>query len=305
MLIPLFLNFLYSLTFVVGKVVLDFSHPFFFVAVRMIGSGLVSFLIYFAMEKSFRKILDLHFSDWLLIIFIGLTNIYVTNAFEFWGLQYLTAAKSAFIYNLTPFFGALISFFMFSEKMTAKKWIGLLLGFFGVMPLLTQTGEVLDTTYKIGFLSTAELALLSSSLATALGWNSIRYFMKHEHKIVSPFIINGFSMMFGGVLCLGQSFAFESSPMIFGVTYWYAGFIFAILIATLVISYNLHSFLLKTYTATFLFFFGFTCPLITAILGAIFLHEPITYRFVISAVLVFIGLWFFYQEELSQGYIKH
>lgn len=304
MLLPLFLNFLYSLTFVVGKVVLDFSQPIFFVAVRMIGSSILSFCIYFYIHKNDKISIRLTKKDWLLIIFISITNIYITNAFEFWGLQYLSAAKSAFIYNLTPFFAALISYFVFSEIMTIKKWTGLVIGFCGVMPLLTECSDVVDTTYKIGFLSLAELALLAASIATALGWISIRFFVKGTKRL-SPFLINGFSMMFGGLLCLLQSYFFETGPMIFGASYSYATFIFVGLIISLVASYNLHSFLLKKYTATFLFFFGFTCPLITAILGFVFLHEPITYRFLLSVVFVFIGLSVFYQEELKQGYIQH
>ena len=50
-------------------------------------------------------------------------------------------------------------------------------------------------------------------------------------------------------------------------------------------------------------FAGFVDPICAAFYGWIFLGETITPYFILSTVLVFIGLYVFYMEELRQGYV--
>ena len=76
-----------------------------------------------------------------------------------------------------------------------------------------------------------------------------------------------------------------------------------IVLGSSVLGYLLYTMMLKKYTATFLSFAGFIQPLCAAILGWFFLGEYVTYTFFLSAILVFSGLYLFYQEELKQGYV--
>jgi drug/metabolite transporter (DMT)-like permease len=61
--------------------------------------------------------------------------------------------------------------------------------------------------------------------------------------------------------------------------------------------------LLRRFTATFVSFAGFTTPLFTAILGWFFLGETVTMSFYLSTIVVFSGLYLFYQDELQKGVV--
>ena len=77
----------------------------------------------------------------------------------------------------------------------------------------------------------------------------------------------------------------------------------ALIIVSNFICYNLYGYLLKRYSATFISFAGFVTPLFTALFGWYYLGETITASFYISAAIVFVGLFMFYQEELKEiGY---
>ena len=75
----------------------------------------------------------------------------------------------------------------------------------------------------------------------------------------------------------------------------------ALIIVSNLLAYNLYGALLKRFSATFLSFAGFSTPLITAFFGWAFIHETVSWGFIGCAVIVFIGLGLFYQEELRQG----
>ena len=302
MFLIILLNLLYSNVFIVGKFALEVSQPFFLTGVRMLFAGLVSMIIYYWKYHNIDDIKSLTKSDWNLMFIIGVTNVYITNSFEFWGLQYLPSGKAAFIYSLSPFWMALLAYFLFSEKMTKQKWIGFFIGFVGFLPIIVGNSDVTDTTMRIGSVSLAEAAILFASFATAFGWSAMRILVR-QHKF-STFLLNGITMFIGGICCLIHSFFFEASPVVDtqAVGMFLSCAIFMSLTHS-VFAYNLHAFLLKKYTSTFISFSCFLCPIFAAFFGWIVLGEPITMVFVGCAIGVFTGLYVFYKAELDQGYI--
>jgi drug/metabolite transporter (DMT)-like permease len=303
----LFMYAAWSSVFSLGKMALEVSPPIFLTAFRMLLAAalLLGYLI-IRNRSSFK------FSkkQWALLGLLSLFSIYLTNAFEFWGLQHLTAAKTCFIYSLSPFFAALFSYIHFGEKMNLKKWLGMGIGFLGFIPLLaTQKGaEELLTT--IPFLSWPELAMVGASICTAYGWILLRMVInpqtKEEKNPISPLMANGISMLIGGFLALIHSFFIDSwapTPVkveSFGP--FLQGVILMALISN-VLCYNLYGHLLKKFTATFLSFMGLFSPIFASINSWFFLKEQPSMIIFISTAIVSLGLWLIYSAELRQGYM--
>ena len=221
--------------------------------------------------------------------------------FEFWGLRYLTSFKTCFIYSLSPFISAIFSYFLFSEGLSLKKWMGLLVGFLGFLPILLSQTSSEEQTGHLFFFSWAELAVLTAAICSVYGWIVLRQLV-NEHQM-SPLMANGASMFVGGVLALGHSFMVEDwnpFPVTNYSVFWECT-ILLILISNL-ICYNLYGTLLKRYSATFMSFAGLTTPLFAALFGWLMLGEVVTWPFYISFVIVFLGLLLFDQEELKQSY---
>lgn len=306
MILVFLLTFLYGTVFILGKLALEVCPPFFLTGVRMLIGGIVSLFLFYAVErKSLKSIIKLPSYIWKQVLILSIVNIYIPNSYEFWGLQYLSAGKSAFIYNLTPFFSAGISYIFLKEYMTINKFIGLLIACVGFVPLLVGVADVADITFKIGYISLAELALVLASFSTAFGYVLMRVMSKEE--TISPFLFNGVSMIVGSVFCFIHAHFAEGAPYVLPENY-----LRFIVLATLtslilnVICFNLCAFLLRRYTATFILFASFMAPLWAAILGYFFLHEEVSMLFIVSSSLVFVGLVIFYQQELKQGYVvKH
>ncbi len=298
------LNCLYAAMFIFAKQGLAVAQPIFMTGIRMMMGGFMSLIIYTWLHHSLvKKITSINLIQWLWIGMLTLCNVYICNSLEIWALQYLSVGKTAFIYNLTPFFSALFSYFLFSEIMTMQKWAGLILGFIGFLPILLGPSQIVDITTRYGYFSLAEIALFGAAVTSIIGWTIMRLLL--ETGQFSPFFLNGVSMLLGGLLCLVHAAWYEHAPYITqGAMVPFVQLVILLGLFKQTIAYNLNSFLLTRYTTTLVAFFSFSASLIAACLGVIFLDETISIYFVISVITVFIGLALFYQEELRQGYMR-
>ncbi len=291
----------WSSAFSIGKLALAFSPPVFLTGFRMILAGTI-LLGYLGIAK--RSSFKLEKNKWLCLLLLGFFSVYLANILEFWGLQYLSAAKTSFIYSLSPFFTALFSYIHFKEKMNGKKWIGLTIGFLGFIPvLMTQTGS--EELFSVaGFLSWPTIALMGAALTAVYGWVLLRLILKNSE--ITPVMANGTSMLFGGVIALVHSFFIDSwspIPVTEGHLYSMAKIVFILTVLSNIICYNLFGMMLKRFTATFLSFMGLLSPIFASITGWIFLGEPISWIIFLSTGIVSMGLWIVYYVELKQGYI--
>lgn len=293
---------LWSSVFSLAKIALEVSPPLFLTAARMLLAGLI--LVIFLFIKN-RASFSFTFKQFGLLCLLGVFSIYLTNALEFWSLQHLTAAKTCFIYSLSPFFAALFSYLHFGEKINTRKWIGMAIGFAGFIPVLATQKGAGELLTSFSFLSWPELAMMAASAFTAYGWILLR--LAIQSGSISPLMANGISMLFGGGLALIHSLLVDPwTPLPVSSSNWGA-FTQGILIMTLIsniLCYNLYGFLLKRFTATFLSFMGLLSPIFASLNSWIFLGEAPSPILLVSTGVVSLGLWMIYSAELKQGYIR-
>jgi len=283
-------------SFTLCKFILLYAKPFFFVGVRMVAAGVC--LLGYSFYKNGLKV-SFSKKEWHLLGQVVIFHIFCAYVFDLWALQYLTSAESSFFYNASPFIAAFFSYYWFAERMTHTKWIGLSIGCLGFIPELFQLGNGQVASYSVGILP--HLAMLVAVSSGVYGWIVMRALVKEGH---SPLLINGIGMVGGGVLALTASYFLEGwqvSPVTDLMLFIY--YTAALILIINFVFYNLYGFLLKRYSATLLSFAGALTPFFVAVFGAIFLGEQLTLHFFFSLLVVCIGLYLFYREELKQGYI--
>ncbi len=290
---------LFAGVFTLCKISLNYAQPFFIIGTRMIAAGGIMLLYRFFKDRSAFSFVK---SGWLNIFLIAFLGIYVTNVAEFWGLQYLTSSKTCFLYSASPFMSAFFSFLILKESMNRQKWIGLCIGFIGLLPILFS-GRGEGTAGGSFFLfSLPELALILATIASTVGWILLRQTV--AHKKICLVVANGFAMLIGGVLTLGHSALTENwNPV--PVYDWIPFSItaLALLLISNLSAYNLYGYLLKRYTATFMAFAGFSTPFFAAVFGWFFLHETVPWPLWAGLTVLFLGLMIFHREEIrSKGF---
>lgn len=292
---------LYSLfagVFVIQKAALEYTQPIFLVGSRMLVAGLL-LIGYQYFTKG--EIVRFRLKDLVLLGCLAFFNIYLTNILEVWGLKYLTSAKTCFLYSFSPYFAALLSYFLFNEKLSGKKWLGLIVGFIGFIPILINHSTQEEVLGNFLIFSWPELAVMGAAFCSVYGWILLRQLVNEREY--SPMLANGYSMLFGGIMALITSMNIEAwDPLPITEFQPFLECTVALLIVSNIVAYNFYGYLLKRFSATFLSFAGFITPLITAFFGWVFLGESISWPFYVSAAIVFSGLLLFYQEELKSGY---
>lgn len=294
MLLIILLYSLFGTSFVLGKYLLKYSTPLFITGIRFALGGLI--LIAYQRWNGHRFSFSRSSLFWYAQMVV--LGIFVTYTLRLWALTDMPAAKTNFLYNLSPFAASLFSYFMFNERMSYKKWVGLTIGCVGLLPILMSTTPLEQAVGGISFLSWPEIAVLISVITHTYSWIIMRKLIKDEKH--TPIMINSISMTAGGILALFISFITEGFSAV--STTNIPDFLFnltAIVLISNIICYNLYGYLLKRHTATFVSFAGFMGPLFTALYGWILLGETVTWHFYASSVIVFVGLYLFYQEELQ------
>jgi len=286
---------LFASVFTVGKYTLQFTQPFFLTGIRMFFAGIVLLLF---IKIKFPEKLYVNKKHWPLLILIGLFNVFITNAFEFWGLQYMNSSKTCLIYSLSPFVAIIFSYIFLKEKMNYRKWIGLIIGLCGFIPIYLTRAAKEANIQSLGVFSLAEIAVTISSITAVIGWIFIKKLTKQMNY---PFVTaNAISFFIGGAMSFLVSCFIETwNPLpISNYEYFIYGLIYISIIHN-VICYNLYGYSLQKFTVNFMTFTGITSPIFAAIFGMFFLKEKVGLPFFLSLFIVFLGLWIFSLGELS------
>jgi drug/metabolite transporter (DMT)-like permease len=166
------------------KIALVDVGPFLLVAVRL-GFGMLGMLAGMAIRK---PQLPPGTRVYIMIALLGLTNSAAPFSLIAWGSQYIDSSVVSILVASVPIFTVILSLFMLKdEPVTADKWIGVVIGFAGVLVLFWRWQE------HVG-----ELAVWGQ--ATVLGapvmFGASGVITRREMKVVDPMIQTYFSLLF-------------------------------------------------------------------------------------------------------------
>ncbi len=286
---------LFASLFGLSKATLEHSEPLFLIGSRMAFAGLLLLGHQCLFNRSIFKTISRR--AWLDFALLGCSGIYLANVFEIWGIMHMSSAKACFIYSISPFLSGLFSYLLFREILSQRKWLGMLIGFLGLIPL--QMHSFSEASTQDGSLRLGELALLVAVMAAVYGWILLKQIVtKHGQNLV---LANGTAMVIGGVLALVHSYIAGESwqPVPVKNMDYFLINTFAMCLISNIICYNLYGYLLKRYTATFMAFAGLITPLFASLFGWFFLDESMSWHFVVSFALFVIGLSLFHQDEIK------
>lgn len=300
MIVLLIANIFLAGTFILSKLLLTYIPPLQLAGMRCVGAGILSlFLATFYKRESrariiiSKKILFLLFNT----LFFG---IFITYFLEFWALQYVSTTKVTLLYNISPFIMVGYSYIFFAEGMTLKKWIGLLIGMAGIIPILISPSPAEETSLVWRHISWQELALVVAMVCEGFSWVCSRKLIR-EYQY-SVFMLNGITLLLGGFLLEIAGLCVEPMPSLHQPLSVFV--LSASLIIVALISNNWLTSLFRTLSLSIISFSGLLLPIFTSILGYLFLGETITKDMILSFFIIAVGLYIFYNEEIKVNYIE-
>ena len=279
-------------TITLGKVLLAYASPLFFVGVRMLISG-IALCAYAHMQNIRLQALGL--KDWFLIGQFALLGVVIPAAGRAWALQYLPAVKIALLFNFAPFFSALLTYFFLKERLTLIQLLGLVIGFTGLIPLFLN-GQPQSVKELVTHISYADVFVLMAVLSFSYSLLVMQQLVRHRQ--CSPLLANGLTMFFAGIFTFNASFWTES-VWIKGNAFLFIQLLFLNIILSNVISAHLQAAILKRYSSTTMTVMSFLSPLFAALYGWILFNERPSVNVMIAGALVVTGLVLYFYRHVQ------
>ena len=250
--------------------------PLPLVSIRLGGAAII-FAIYLSWTK--RK-LPQDRVQLIALILIGIFNTAVPFFLITWGETRIDSGLATVLNSTVPLFGLIIAHFSLSdEHLSPLKIVGLLVGFVGVIIVMSQS---IGTA---GGDLVGQLAVLAASASYAVCIISIRIFLRK----VDPFTVAGYSTIVGGIVIVGVTGLTVTLPTPNSGNF--DSFIAALILAALntVVAYFLFFSLIKHWGARATLV-TYAMPPIGVTLGYIFLDEAIGWHLVVGTILIIGGI---------------
>lgn len=183
-------------SWVLMKQALDFMEPFTFVALRN-GLGALCLLPFIYKKGSFRfsGITNINYA------IIGVFQTFAMFSLIIYGMKFVTAGKTSVVLYTMPVWTSIFLHFFLNERLTVRKWYGVVLGFLGILCIMGW-----DTISKQNMeIIFGEILILLAAISWAIAniWN--RKKLSRDH----PFIVNGYQLTIGAVMLVALSLSTE------------------------------------------------------------------------------------------------
>jgi drug/metabolite transporter (DMT)-like permease len=266
---------IWSSTWVAIKIGLEDVPALLGAGARFVVAGLVLLVVAAVQRRSLR-------TDWPLAGLLALAPFAFAYGLVYWGEQYVPSGLAAVLFGILPLYTALLgAVLLHDEPLRPALLVGVLIGIVGLALAFLESVE-LGSADKAALGATA---LAVSPLGAAIG--SIA--QRRRAAALDAVVLNGWSMLVGGLLLLTVSAVSES----WGDFAWTAESLGSIAYLALfgsAIAFVALTVLLRHIRVLAVSFLAMLLPFGALIFGALLYDESITPRAVGGAVLVAAGL---------------
>ena len=196
------------------------------------------------------------------------------------GLSKSNASRGTLLANLLPFFILFLAhFFIAGDRITWQKFIGIILGFTGVVFMFLDK-ESLTHGFRTG-----DLIILGAVFV----WSCNTVYLKRVIGTFSPFQLVMYSALFSVPFFLAEALLFDDA-MVFHLDGAVIGALLYQSLVTASFGFVAWNTMLKKYGAVSLHAFVFIMPIAGVALGGLLLGEPITFKILLALVFIVSGI---------------
>jgi drug/metabolite transporter (DMT)-like permease len=275
-LVFILLGAIWSSSFMWIKIAVQEIGPITLVAFRVLFGLLFGVVVIYIQRIRWPRTLK----EWTPLLILSIANIAIPFFLISWGEQSIDSAVASILNATTPLFTILIAHYLLhDDKMTTPKVLGLLMGFVGVVILMSK-----DIGASLG----SVLGQLAIVLASAFYAGGAVYARKTTQEL--PGILRSAGPLLPATIVMWLAMFLVESPVKLpqlGIT-WISLLFLGVLgsgLAFVMSYYLLHEIgPTRTSMVTYLF------PLGGVLLGVVFLGEELSWQLIVGAVLIVLSL---------------
>src|SRR5947208_11475636 len=220
--------------------------------------------------------------DWSVIAISGTLQFALNYGLVFWGEQRIPSGLAAVLQSTFPAFGLVIAhFYLPDERMSAKKILGVSMGFVGVAIVFSDQLTIAGKGALLG-----SIALVMSAFWGSYG----NVLVKAYGTQIDPFVLAAGQMVCGFPPLLAVGIATEGNPFRFHWTPTAMLALAYLVIVGSVIAFTLFYWLVRHMDVINTMLISLVTPIIAVLLGMAVLHEQLSWRLFAGTAFIVSGI---------------
>ncbi len=267
--------------FIAGKILINGNvGPYTAAANRFLLASLCLLAILYRTEKKLPKISG---KQWLLVIALGLSGVFLYNIFFFNGLRFIPASRASLIVAITPAVTAALSALFFKEYISPVRWLGIMISITGAI-LVVSHGQV--ASLLNGGISVGDVLIFGCVITWAIYTLTGKVALQH----LSPLVVAAYSACIGfvtlGILAIPEGIVHSFTQLTW--QQWAA--ISFLAVFSTAISFIWFYEGIRAIGPSQAAIFGNLVPVFAVLLAVVILHEQVDAYMIGGGVLVLVGV---------------
>lgn len=256
--------------------------PMQIIFLRVSGTLIIATILQLSIRE-LRK-LRIDRADFPRLILSSILGVAINQMMFFTGLNRSTPVDAAIINSANPIMVLVFAAWLLTDKIGISRLAGIILGATGAL-LLILTG--IPVASNNGQWSGNLFILINTA-----SWSLYLVISKPLMVKYNPFVLMRWIFLFGFIavfpFTIGQSLKIDISSFV--PSTWFA--IIYIIVGTTFMAYFFITFSLKRLSASVVAYYTYLQPVLVALIGIIMFSELISFVKIVSALLVFAGIYF-------------
>ncbi len=271
---------IYGANYSIAKIVLDgeYISPMGLVLFRVLAAFIIFFVFHtlFIKEKVDRK-------DLPKILLVSLFGIIINQSFFIIGLKYTVPINAALLLTTVPILVFLFSAILLKEKINIRKIAGVLTAFAGVLLIILNKGDIQFSYANMK----GDILVFLNSVSYALYLVKVKPLLKKYNPVTITKWMFFFGMIF--ITPFGLEGALNANWQLFDTGVWLS--FFYVLIFTTFLAYLFNIIALKRVNPSVVGVYVYLQPVLATIVALITGKDNLSVLKIISAILIFIGVY--------------
>lgn len=275
-----------------NKVAVSELPPFMLAGIRFCTAGVLMLFL----ARSLKKDIRISLQQMKNSMIAGFLFLAIGNGVVVWALSYVDSGFAALIIASQPLIVLLLLRIIEKKPIKKLSWVGVCIGFIGMLLLVTQEQIRQDESSLLGILMI---------IGCVITWGYASIFVGKADLPGNYLVNSGYQMVFGGISLVLMSLVKNEDWIV--PTLWSTPVLWSMLgliVFGSLVAFTSFNYLLKTVSPEKVATSTYINPIVAMVLGAIVLNETLSGQSIMAALILLTGVYFINMKRSPAVYLR-
>jgi len=279
-------------TYMLNKVAVSELPPFMLAGIRFCTAGVLMLFL----ARSLKKDIRISLQQMKNSMIAGFLFLAIGNGVVVWALSYVDSGFAALIIASQPLIVLLLLRIIEKKPIKNLSWVGVGIGFIGMLLLVTQEQIRQDESSLLGILMI---------IGCVITWGYASIFVGKADLPGNYLVNSGYQMVFGGISLVLMSIVKNEDWIV--PTLWSTPVLWSMLgliVFGSLVAFTSFNYLLKTVSPEKVATSTYINPIVAMVLGAVVLNETLSGQSIMAALILLTGVYFINMKRSPAVYLR-